>query len=145
MEQRPLIEFKDLVGIVYTDNPDGSCLFEIPELDMVIHTRPCNAMTVTDNLEVDHLYYFGMYNGKTILLEHLGKPEYVGIHCRYLYKVLGDSFPDDKFNLLPIHVRDIADKKVMFTFCNGQHTNNPMYVVYQDDSGAIDIRKVSKC
>lgn len=145
MEHRPLIEFKDLVGVTFSTNPDGSCLFEIRDMDVVIHARPCNDLPITVNFEVDHLYYFGMYNGKTILLEHLGEPGYVGTHCFLMRRALMESFPDDNFALLPIHVKDIAGGKVLFIFCNADVTKSPLHVIYLDANGELDIHEVSEC
>lgn len=137
---RPMIAFSDLIGVVIAEHSETELTLEFVPEAVTCRVKLHNGNNPVDAMVTNGLYFFGLYNQKSMLLQYLSDPKWINRDSYLFGEVIKKSFPGEDISFLPIFVALKENNEALFQFTFGKPVLQRMTCI----NGLIDFRPVSK-
>lgn len=137
---RPMIAFSDLIGVAVTEHSETELTLEFVPEAVKCRVKLHNGDNPVDAMVTNGLYFFGVYNNKTMLMQYLEDPKWINRDSYLFGEVIKKSFPGEDICFLPIFVVSKENNEALFQFTFGEPALQRMTCINK----FIDYRPVSK-
>lgn len=139
-DYRPRFNFADLIGVTITTIDESELTMEFVAEAVTTHLKTCNAMNPTESMVEGGLYFFGMYDKKSMVVQYLDTDGWINRDCFLFSEAIKRSFPGEDITFLPIHVLMKDTNEVVFRFTFGDQSLKRLISV----NGQVDIIPLSR-